>query len=143
MKLSIVLATRNEEENIGACLKSVKSIADEIIVVDEYSEDNTVNIAKKYGARVYSEQHHDNFHITKQIALEKAKGEWILQLDADERVTAPLASEIREVIDLTSEQIRKRNLSDKRKKRLFRRHQEFQSKLFGKIGKESGEVVAF
>lgn len=85
--LSVVLATRNEEENLGRCLESVKSLADEIIVVDEYSTDKTVEIAKKYGAKVFLEPHHDNFHVTKQVALEKATGDWILQLDADEVVT--------------------------------------------------------
>ena len=52
VKPSVVLATRNEEENIGPCLESVKDIADEIVIVDEESTDNTVKIAKKYGAKV-------------------------------------------------------------------------------------------
>ncbi|MDP2860183.1 MAG: glycosyltransferase, partial [bacterium] len=63
-KLSVAIATRNEEENIARCLSSVKGIADEIIVVDEYSTDKTVEIAKKYGAKVFEEPHHDIFHIT-------------------------------------------------------------------------------
>src|SRR4030042_6431382 len=96
--LSIVLAVRNEEENIGRCLDSVKSIADEIIVVDEYSSDKTVEIAKKYSAKIFLEPHHDIFHISKQKALEKATGDWILQLDADEVVTPELAKEIELVI---------------------------------------------
>src|SRR3989339_856803 len=94
VRLSVVLATRNEEENIGRCLSSVKDIADEIIIFDEYSTDNTREIAEKYGAKVYLEEHHEIFHITKQKALEKAKGEWILQLDADEVVSRELAKEI-------------------------------------------------
>ncbi|EKD90016.1 MAG: Beta 1,4 glucosyltransferase, partial [uncultured bacterium] len=69
LKLSVVLATRNEEENIGRCLASVKDIADEIIVVDEYSTDKTREIAEKYGAKVFTEPHHDIFHITKEKAL--------------------------------------------------------------------------
>ena len=98
-KLSVVLATRNEEENIGRCLESVKDIADEIIVVDEFSDDLTREIAEKYGAKVFTEPHHDIFHITKEKALEKASGEWILQLDADEVVTPELSEEIKLVID--------------------------------------------
>lgn len=94
IKLSIVLATRNEEANIGRCLESVKEIADEIVVADEQSTDKTVEIAKKYGAKIISVPHQENFHITKNISLDAAKGEWILQLDADEVVSPELAQEI-------------------------------------------------
>ena len=121
-KLSVVLATRNEEANIGPCLASVKGLADDIVVVDEESTDKTCEIAKKYGARVFSEPHEEVFHITKQKALDKAKGEWILQLDADERVTPELAKEIREIIDMTEEELKKRKLP-KRKMKLFERQQ--------------------
>ena len=62
VKLSVVLATRNEEANIGQCLESVRGIADEIVVVDEESEDKTSDIAKKFGARVYSVKHEQMFH---------------------------------------------------------------------------------
>lgn len=98
MKLSVVLATRNEEQNITACLNSVKAIADEIIVVDGESKDATVALAKKLGAKVYEVKNRAMFHTNKQIALQKAKGEWILQLDADERVDATLRQSIRDVI---------------------------------------------
>src|SRR5258708_33119398 len=98
-KLSVVLAVRNEEANLAACLDSIKDIADEIVVVDEYSIDKTVEIAKKYGARIYEEPHHEIFHITKQKALDLAKGEWILQLDADEVITAALREEIKQIVN--------------------------------------------
>ena len=75
MKLSVVLATRNEEKNIKACLESVKDIADEIIVVDESSTDKTRDIVKKMGATVYKVKHEPIFHITKQKALDKATGD--------------------------------------------------------------------
>lgn len=133
-KLSVVLATRNEEKNIGPCLESIKGIADEIIVVDEYSIDKTREIAKRYGAKVYLESHHDMFHITKQKALEKATGDWILQLDADEVVTTELASEIRRLVTC--------NTQPKRPSELFIRHQKLIEQRDGKIGKETGEVVA-
>jgi len=97
-KLSVVLATFNEEKNIGSCLASVKNLADEIVVVDEFSTDRTREIARSFGARVCQEPHEALFHLTKQKALAKAKGDWILQLDADERVTPELAREIREVL---------------------------------------------
>lgn len=141
-KLSVALAVRNEEDNIGRCLESVKDIADEIIVIDEFSKDNTISIAKKYGAQVYEEPHHDIFHITKQKALDKASGEWILQLDADEIVTEGLAKEIREVIEMNNEDILKRRPKDKYKWKLFQRHQHLIEKRDGRVGVSGGEVVA-
>lgn len=143
MKLSVVLATRNEEENIGRCLAAVRDIADEIIIFDEYSDDNTKKIAEKYGAKVYLEPHHENFHITKQKAIDRAKGEWILQLDADEVVTPELADEIKEVINMTNEEIMMRFPKDKKKQKLFEKHDEVIRKRDLKLGEESGEVVAF
>ncbi len=134
MKLSVVLATRNEEANIERCLLSVKNIADEIIIFDEHSTDRTKEIAERLDATVFLEPHHDIFHITKQKALEKAKGEWILQLDADEVVTKALAEEIKEVISGTH--VSKVN-------RLFMRHQNLIEKRDGKIGKNTGEVVGY
>lgn len=134
-KLSVVLATRNEEKNIGPCLESIKGIADEIAVVDEYSTDKTREIAKRYGAKVYLEPHHDVFHITKQKALEKATGDWILQLDADEVVTTQLANEVRRLVT--------RNTLPKKPSELFIRHQKLVEERDGKIGKDTGEVVAF
>lgn len=97
--LSVVLATFNEEQNIGDCLESVKDIADEIIVVDGGSADNTVEIAKSYGAKVISTDNPPIFHINKNKAVKAAKFDWILQLDADERVTENLAEEIRKVVN--------------------------------------------
>ncbi len=141
MNLSVILAVRNEEENIARCLKSVKSIANEIIVVDEYSEDKTRDIARDLGAKVYLEPHHGNFHITKQKALEKAKGEWILQLDADEVVTNELASEIARVINMSDEEVGSRVLPP-RKIKLFQKHQQLIEKRDGRIGKR-GEITAF
>lgn len=157
MKLSVVLAIRNEESNLPSCLESVKDLADEIIVFDEQSSDKSVEIAKKYGAKVSIVAHQDNFHITKQKAIDAATGDWILQLDADERVTPELAKEIKKVVlmDLdischpeyfkngvilpfTNHQpLNTRHLS------LFSRHQSLIEKREGKLGKQTGEVVAF
>lgn len=135
IKLSVVLATRNEEYNISRCLESVLKIADEIIIFDEYSTDKTKTIAEKMGAKVYLEPHHDIFHITKQKALEKAKGDWILQLDADEVVTPELAKEILKVVDSKFEE---KNLNP-----LFLRHQELIEQRDGPIGKTTGEIVGY
>ena len=92
--LSVVLATFNEEKNIKECLQSVKEIADEIIVVDGSSEDKTREIAKALGAKVFRVPNRLMFHKNKQLAIEKASCKWILQLDADERLTKKLRKEI-------------------------------------------------
>ncbi len=98
MKLSVVLATYNEEKNIARCLESVKELADEIIVVDGTSKDKTVEIAKKFGAKVTVTDNPPNFHINKQKAIDKATGDWILQMDADEVVSPELAKEISSIV---------------------------------------------
>lgn len=94
-KLSVTLATFNEEAVIEKCLRSFKAIANEIIVVDGTSSDKTAKIAKKLGARVYLTTNKPNFHINKVMANKKAKYDWILQMDADEFVTPRLAKEIK------------------------------------------------
>lgn len=97
-ELSVVLATFNEEKNLPECLDSVRDLADEIIIVDGSSIDKTVGIAKKYGAKVVVVENLPNFHINKQKAIDLATKDWILQLDADERVTPELQKEIKEKI---------------------------------------------
>ncbi len=93
--ISVVLATFNEQNNIEKCLQSVLSFADEIIVVDGSSTDNTRLIAKKMGARIIKTTNKPNFHINKQMAIDAAQGDLILQLDADEVVDQQLASFIK------------------------------------------------
>lgn len=143
IKLSVVLATKNEESNIAACLESIKAIADEIIILDEHSTDKTVQIARTFGAKVFEVEHEEIFHVTKQKAIDKASGEWILQLDADEIVSSELANEIREVLDLNYQEIVNRQPSSKRKADLFRRHQHVIEARDGELGQKTGEVVAF
>ena len=96
-KLSVVLAVHNEEKNLPRCLDSIKNLADEIIVVDGESTDNTVAIAKKYGAKVIKTTNKLNFHINKQMGMDQAKGELVLQLDADEVVDKELAQFIKKL----------------------------------------------
>ena len=98
-KLSVVLATFNEEKNLRRCLDSVKDIASEIVIVDGTSKDKTVEIARSYGAKVTVTTNPPIFHINKQKAIDKATGDWILQLDADEVVSSELASEIKEIME--------------------------------------------
>lgn len=143
IKISVALATFNEEKNIGLCLDSVRQLADEIVVVDESSTDKTREIAKIFGARVYKTTHQPIFHVTKQKALDYATGEWILQLDADERVTSRLAKEIKEVLKMDDNEIRKRRPTDEKKWQLFQRHRRLVEKRDGTVGKKTGEIVAF
>lgn len=96
--LSIVLATFNEEENLGQCLSAVKEIADEIIVVDGSSVDRTREIASSFGAKIIKTTNKSMFHINKQIAINEAKGDWVLQLDADEVVDQVLLKSIKAVL---------------------------------------------
>jgi len=98
MNLSIAIATYNEEKNIGRCLEAVKGWADEIVVVDGSSIDKTREIAKSYGAKVIKTTNKPVFHINKQMAIDKCRGDWVLQLDADEIVSKELKEEIFQVI---------------------------------------------
>ncbi len=100
-KISVCLATYNEEKNIKDCLESVKW-ADEIIVVDGTSSDKTVEIAKKYTDKIIIRENPLMFHLNKQKAFETATGDWILYLDADERVTPKLRQEILRAINQQS-----------------------------------------
>lgn len=94
--ISVVLTTHNEAKNIGRCLDSVKEWADEIIVVDGESTDDTVRQAKRYNATVIPTTNKPNFHINKQMAMDAARGDLVLQLDADEVVDEELAAFIQD-----------------------------------------------
>ncbi|HOR02188.1 MAG TPA: glycosyltransferase family 2 protein [Candidatus Woesebacteria bacterium] len=94
--LSVTLATYNESKNIVRCLSAIADIADEIIVVDGQSQDNTAELVKKFKqAKVISTTNKPMFHLNKQMGISKSKGDWILQLDADEVVTDKLKAEIK------------------------------------------------
>lgn len=102
-KISVVLAVFNEGKNLKSCLDSVKDLAWEIVIVDGGSKDKTIDIAKEFNARIIQTDNLPNFHINKNKAIDAAKGDWILQLDADEAVTRELAREIKQVTSKTSE----------------------------------------
>jgi len=94
--LSVVIITFNEERNIGRCLESVKEIADEIVVVDSFSTDNTRKIAESFGARVI--EHFFEGHIQqKNFAITQATFPYQLSLDADEALSEKLKAEIKKV----------------------------------------------
>jgi glycosyltransferase involved in cell wall biosynthesis len=87
-RLSVCLIVKNEEKFLGQCLKSVRDLASQIVVVDTGSTDRTVEIAKEYGAEVYSFAWCDDFSAARNAALEHATGDWVLVLDADEELSA-------------------------------------------------------
>ena len=95
--LSVTVITKNEAHNIEACLRSV-AFADEIIVLDSGSTDETVRLAAVMGAKVSERSDWKGFGIQKNRALELATSDWVLSIDADERVSSNLQAEIRAVI---------------------------------------------
>jgi glycosyltransferase involved in cell wall biosynthesis len=96
-QLSAFLITKNEAVDIEACLKSLSGLADEVVVVDDDSTDDTVSICKRLGARVMHRTF-DGFGTQKQFALDQTQGDWVFSIDADERVSPALAEEIRALI---------------------------------------------
>lgn len=96
--LSVILITRNEEANLDDCLTSFEGIAQQIVVVDTNSSDRTLEIAKNHGALISQPADWPGFGPQKNRALDLATGDWVLSLDADERLTPALRSEIAMVI---------------------------------------------
>lgn len=101
LKLSIIIIAKNAEDLIVDCIESVK-FADEIIVVDDNSEDRTSDIAKKLGAKII-ENNTKSFAEKRNIGLSHAKGEWVLYIDTDERVSKELRENIKRVISENGE----------------------------------------
>ncbi|MCX7725207.1 MAG: glycosyltransferase family 2 protein [Chitinispirillaceae bacterium] len=100
--LSVTIITKNEEKNIEQCLESVKW-ADEIIIVDAQSTDNTISIAKKFTEKIYIKEW-EGYGKTRNFAISQCKNDWVFVLDADERISCELREEIIERLsNLTSE----------------------------------------
>src|SRR6185369_9228225 len=127
--LSVALAVFNEEASLEKCLESVRSLADEIVIVDGGSSDNTLKIAESFKAKIIKTTNPQMFHINKQKALDAAKGDWVLLLDADERVSPALAKQI---LDATKEY--PIEILDQKKQQLFIRHQKQIQMGHGQVG---------
>ena len=97
--LSVILITNNEASNILDCLASV-SFADQIIVIDNDSRDNTVELARSAGAQVMQTMDWPGFGLQKNRALDLATCDWVFSIDADERVTPELAQQLKDAIQL-------------------------------------------
>jgi glycosyltransferase involved in cell wall biosynthesis len=96
MKISVVIITRNEEKRIADCILSVEGCADEVIVLDSFSDDQTVSIAEGLGAKVIQKAF-AGYGASKNTANEIATGDYILSLDADERLDCELCSELQKI----------------------------------------------
>lgn len=96
--ISAIILTKNEEKNIEECISGLKW-CNEIIIIDDKSTDNTVKIAKELGAEVFEHQLNNDFSQQRNFGLEKARGDWIFFVDADERVSQELSDEIKNKIN--------------------------------------------
>ena len=96
ISISVVIITFNEERNLARCLDSVKDVADEIIIVDSYSTDDTIAIADRYHAKII-QQPFAGYGQQKNFATQQAANNWILSLDADEELTPQLKQSILEI----------------------------------------------
>src|SRR3989344_520225 len=101
-KISVAIAAYNEEENLDRCLASVEDWTDELVIVDGGSTDKTLEVARRYGAKIIQTDNPAIFHINKQKAVDACIGEWVLQLDTDEVVSSELRREITQTISSKS-----------------------------------------
>lgn len=98
LKISACYIVKNEAKNLAKSIKSLKNQVNEIVVVDTGSTDNTIAVARKLGAKVYSFPWQNDFSKARNFALSKAKGDWLILLDADEYFTGKTAGNIRQII---------------------------------------------
>ena len=101
-RLSVCLIVKDEEKFLGQCLASVRGLADQIVVVDTGSTDRTVAIAKEHGAEIYDFAWRDDFSAARNAALEHAKGDWVLMLDADEELPSTSHDALRKLLAVPS-----------------------------------------
>lgn len=112
-KLTVIILTCNEERNIKECIESA-GVADEVLVIDSGSTDNTLQIAQNSGARVVCHPMKEGFAAQRNFALKQTNAEWVMFLDADERISADLANEIKNAIlnnKKTAYEIPRRNIA--------------------------------
>ena len=133
-KLSVLIIARNEEKNIADCIKSV-DFADEIVVVDDFSSDKTAQIASSLGAKVVQRAMNGDWSGQQNFSLQQATHDWVLLIDADERITPALAQEIQQKLQ-TGEpfayRIKRLNYFHKKRVRFGTLHPDFVTRLLPK-----------
>jgi len=139
-KLSLAMIVKNEARCLARCLHSVKNLADEIIVVDTGSTDRTEGIAGEYGAKIFQFNWHDDFSAARNFALDRAAGEWMLVLDADETVSEPLAAEIKKFVEGAPRVGRLKIVSDFRRNGQTLQSQTLVSRLFPRGARFEGKI---
>ena len=101
-KISVCMIVKDEEKLLEACLQSINDIVYEIIIVDTGSKDNTIEIAKKYSANIFSYTWDNSFSNARNYSINKAKGDWLLLLDADEQLVQEDKQKLLDFIKSTS-----------------------------------------
>lgn len=97
--LSVCIIAKNEEKNILKCLESIQNIADEVILVDTGSVDNTINIAKKFNIKIIETSFQNNFSLARNTAIENASKDWIFFIDCDESIDTSQFYKFKEILD--------------------------------------------
>jgi glycosyltransferase involved in cell wall biosynthesis len=103
--ITLAMIVKDEEEMLPGCLESVRGLVDEIVIVDTGSSDRTVEIAKKYGAKIHYFEWIKDFAAARNESIKNASGEWILYLDADERLSSESATYLRELLQRAGDDI--------------------------------------
>ena len=103
--IAAVIITFNEEKNIADVIASSKKVTEEILVIDSGSTDRTVDIARALGAKVIHRAWDNDFAAARNFAVDKTQTKWLLYIDADERISAELASSIKKAVNSGKEQI--------------------------------------
>jgi glycosyltransferase involved in cell wall biosynthesis len=139
-KLSLAMIVKNEARCLSRCLHSAQFIADEVIIVDTGSTDDTVKIANESGAGIFHFNWCDDFSAARNFALQQTTGDWILVLDADESASEPLAKEIKTFVQGPPRIGRLKVVSDFRRNGQTLRSQTHVSRLFPRGARFEGKI---
>ena len=139
--LSVVMAVHNEAEVIDRCLKSVTELAEEIIVVDGESTDDTVKIARTFNSKIITTTNKSNFHINKQMAMDAAQGYLVLQMDADEVLDSQLQAFIQQLKNQVSKISTDQLVTFQPRAWWLKRHNFFMGRFLSKGGQYPDPVI--
>lgn len=103
-KLTVVILTKNESANIVDCIANAKAVSEDVLVIDSGSADDTVQLAKTAGARVVYRKWDEDFAAQRNFALENTDAEWILYLDADERLDKKLIASVKDAVTVNKDE---------------------------------------